>query len=45
MFYQSIKQWFIALPGILSYDSTYYLVSWIFSRGLAVIYFSAFASI
>ncbi len=44
MFYQSSKQWLIALPGILKYDSTYCLVSWVFLRGLAVIYFSAFAS-
>ena len=44
MFLQPIKQWFIALPGTLQYDSTHYLVSWVFLRGLALIYFSAFAS-
>ena len=44
MFLQPIKQWFIALPGTLHYNSTHYLVSWVFLRGLALIYFSAFAS-
>ncbi|MGR8999639.1 MAG: lipase maturation factor family protein [Gammaproteobacteria bacterium] len=41
---QQIKQWLIALPRTLYYDSTPYLVSWVFLRGLAIIYFSAFAS-
>ena len=44
MFDQSSKNWFIALPAILKYDSTHDLASWVFLRGLAVIYFSAFAS-
>ena len=44
MFLQPTKQWLIALPGKLQYDSTHYLVSWVFLRGLALIYFSAFAS-
>ena len=44
MFHQLIKQGFIALSKTLQYDSTHYLVSWVFLRGLALIYFSAFAS-
>ncbi len=44
MFLQTIKQWFMALPRKLQYDSTHDLVSWVFLRGLALIYFSAFAS-
>jgi lipase maturation factor 1 len=44
MFLQTIKQWFMALPPKLQYDSAHDLVSWFFLRGLALIYFSAFAS-
>jgi hypothetical protein len=40
---QSIKQRFFALLD-KPYSSTHYLVSWVFLRGLAVIYFAAFAS-
>ncbi len=40
---QSIKQQFFALLD-KPYSSTHYLVSWVFLRGLAVIYFAAFAS-
>ncbi|MGZ8184476.1 MAG: lipase maturation factor family protein [Methylobacter sp.] len=40
---QSIKQLLITLLD-KPYNSTHYLVSWVFLRGLAVIYFAAFAS-
>lgn len=40
----SIKQGLLSLPRTIHYDSTHYLVSWIFLRGLALIYLSAFAS-
>lgn len=40
---QSIKQRFLALLD-KPYSSTHYLLSWVFLRGLAVIYFAAFAS-
>lgn len=44
MFLQSNRQCFITLTGKLYANSSHYLLSWLFLRGLALIYFAAFAS-
>ncbi len=44
MLLQSSPQWFITLIGKLYAKSNHYLLSWLFLRGLALIYFAAFTS-